>query len=122
MVARYRNTIAGLIPGCVSLFLSFHLRSFFAIDPNFVMRALKTLGFALVVPGLIVAILAGNSRSFSLPLMAAVDFVFWFGFGWLLATFITKLIELRRVIRASGSLNGSLSGRRSDGPSSRGSE
>ena len=98
MGARYRSIIAGLVMGGLSLFLTFHLRSLFAMDSNFMMRALKATGFALVVPGLIAGILTGNVHSFRLSVVATVNFIFWFGFAWLFATFIAKLIELRRAI------------------------
>jgi hypothetical protein len=100
MAARYRSIIAGLALGCISLPLSFHLGSLFAMDSNILMRALKAAGFAMVVPGLVAAILAGSVQAFRLSLVAMVNFVFWFGFGWLFATFVSKLIELRRAIAA----------------------
>jgi hypothetical protein len=102
MAARYRSILAGLILGCVSLFLTFHLNSLFAIDSNIGMRALKAAGFSLVVPGLIVAVVAGRADPFHPLLMAAVNFLFWFGFGWIFATFIAKLIQLRRAMAADG--------------------
>jgi hypothetical protein len=102
MAVRYRGIIAGLVLGCVSLLLTFHLNGLFTLGSNVLMRTLKAAGFAIVVPGLIAAIVAGNVHTFRLPVMAAVNFVFWFGFGWLFATFIAKLIELRRAISAVG--------------------
>ena len=96
--SRYRGILAGLALGSVSLFLTFHLRSLFATDPAIGVRAVKAAGFTLVVPGLLTAILVGNVHAFRLSIMGAVNFLFWFGFGWLFATLIAKLIELRRAI------------------------
>ena len=86
MGSRYRNIVAGLALGGASLFLTFHLRNLVGLDPSVIMRALKAAGFALVVPGLIMAILVGNVHAFRLSLVATVNFLFWFGFGSLFAS------------------------------------
>lgn len=127
MAARYRSIIAGLVLGCVSLLLTFQLNRLVVMDTNIVLRALKAAGFALVVPGLIVGVLAGNVHAFRLSLVAVVNFLFWFGFGWLCATFFAKLIELRRAIAAlpidqHARKAGSASRGGSDGSSPLGSE
>jgi hypothetical protein len=100
LLTRYRNMLAGTVPGMVSLLLTFHLQTLFHADPNIAVRITKAVGIALVIPGLIAAILAGDAHSFRLSLAATVNFVFWFGFGWLVAIFIQKLVELRRAIAA----------------------
>jgi hypothetical protein len=108
--SRYRSIVAGLVLGGVSVFLTFHLRSLAFIDPNIVMRALRTAGVAFVIPGLMFALVvenvhalryaAGNSQPFGFPVMATANFLFWFGFGWLFATLASLLTELRRAIAA----------------------
>jgi hypothetical protein len=110
--SRYRSIVAGLVLGGVSVFLTFLLRSLVFMDPNIVMRALKATGVAFVVPGLMFALIvenvhalrhaAGNSQPFGFPVMASVNFLFWFGFGWLFATFVSMLTQLRRAIAAGG--------------------
>jgi hypothetical protein len=104
LIARFGRIVAGVALGSVSLFLTYHIRDLIVMDPNLVMRALKAAGLALVVPGLIAGILMGNIDAFRLWPVAAVNFVFWFGFGWLVATFISKFIKLRRAIAAVGVL------------------
>jgi len=110
--SRYRRIVAGLVLGGVSVFLTFHLRSLVFMDPNIVMRALKAAGVAFVIPGIMFALIgenvhalrhaSGSSQPFGLPVMATVNFLFWFGFGWLFATFVSMLIQLRRAVAAVG--------------------
>jgi len=128
-VARYRSIVAGVLVGSLSVFLTYHLEFLFHTDPNAVVRALKAAGFAIVVPGIIAAMLIGNVHTFHLYISAAVNFVFWLGFAWLCGVFVSKLIELRRAIaQAAGGpdngvpADGSLSVGRSDRSSSLGSE
>lgn len=102
MSVRYRSIVAGFILGCVSVFVTLHLNSLVAIDSNIAVRTLKAAAFALAVPGLIVALLAGNAHAFRPSIMAGVNFIFWFGFGWLFATFLAKFFQLRRAIAAVG--------------------
>ncbi len=102
VAAGYRNACAGMVLGGVSAFLTYHIRGLIFMDPNAAMRALKSVAFAMVVPGLIAGMVSGNSRVLAPPVMAGINFVFWFGFGWLFATFITKFIKLRRAIAATG--------------------
>jgi hypothetical protein len=102
LVARYVRIIAGVALGSVSLILTYHLRDLLVMDPNLAMRALRAAAFTLVVPGLIAGIVMNNLHSFRLWAMAAINFVFWFGFGCLFATFVSKLIKLRRAIAAVG--------------------
>src|SRR5579863_1297459 len=97
---RYRSIVVGVALGSLSTFLSFHLATLFRLDPNLLMRALQAIGIALVVPGVIAAIIVGNAHAFALWLAAAVNFLFWFGFAWLVGLFITRLLELRRAIAA----------------------
>ncbi len=99
---RYRNIAAGILLGSASTFLTFHLGSLLALDPNPLMRTLKAAAFALVVPGLIATIVLGNIHALHVWIMAIVNFLFWFGFGWLFAYFVAKLLELRRAIAALG--------------------
>lgn len=105
LIARYGRIIAGVALGSVSLFLTYHLRDLLQMDPNLVMRALKAAAFTLVVPGLIAGIVMNNYHAFRPWAMAAVNFLFWFGFGWLFATFVSKLIKLRRALAAVGAPN-----------------
>jgi hypothetical protein len=100
--ARYRSIFAGVIMGSVSFFLTYHLRDLILMDPNVVIRGLKTAAFSLVVPGLVVGLVSGKVRAFAPSMIAIINFLFWFGFGWLLSTFITKLVNLRRAIAAAG--------------------
>jgi hypothetical protein len=102
LIARYGRIIAGAALGSVSLFLTYHLRDLLVMDPNLVMRALKAAAFTFVVPGLIAFIVLGNLLLHRSWVMAAVNFVFWFGFGWLFATFVSKLIKLWRALAAVG--------------------
>jgi hypothetical protein len=102
LIARYGRIITGLALGSVSLFLTYHLRDLLLMDPNVVMRALKAAAFTFVVPGLIAFIVMGNLLVHHSWAMAAINFVFWFGFGWLFATFVFKLIKLRRAIASVG--------------------
>jgi hypothetical protein len=113
LIARYGRIIAGFALGGVSAFLTYHLGSFFQFDTNVVLRALRAAAFAFVVPGLIAGIVIGNLHALHSWAMAAINFAFWFGFGWLFATFISKFIKLRRAIAAVGAP--------SDGSSSLGS-
>ncbi len=100
LVARYRSIIVGVVLGSLALFLTYHSGNFVATDPNLIMRALKTAAFALVVPGIVAAIAMGKLEAGPFWIVAAVNFLFWFGFGWLFATFVSKLIKLRRAIAA----------------------
>ncbi|SRR6266567_3989973 len=100
LAARYRNIVAGVVPGSVSVLLTYHLGALFHPDPNLVMRALKAAGIALIVPGILAAMVAGSVHSFHLYIAAVVNFLFWFCFGWLVALFVAKLIELRRALAA----------------------
>ncbi|KAA6465141.1 hypothetical protein DYQ86_04095 [Acidobacteria bacterium AB60] len=102
MRRQYKNLIAGLALGSLSLLLTFQLRSLIPMDPGIMLRALKAAGFALVVPGLIPAVLTRNPLALRVPVMGTVNFLFWFGFGWLFATFVTKIAQLRRAIAAVG--------------------
>lgn len=101
-VATYRSTFAGIVLGGVSAYLTFHLRFLVLMDPSAIMRAFKAAAFAMVVPGLLAGIVSGSARVFSPWAMAVINFLFWFGFGWLFATFISKFIKLRRAIGAVG--------------------
>src|ERR1700722_1039962 len=102
LVARYGKILAGLALGSVSLFPTYHLRDLLVMDPNLVMRALRAAAFTLVVPGLIAGLVTNDVQAFRLWAMATINFLFWFGFGWLFATFVSKLIKLRRAIVAVG--------------------
>ena len=64
------------------------------------MRVTKAVGIAMVVPGIIAAIIAGNVHTFALWLAATVNFLFWSGFAWLVGLFLTRLLQLRRAIAA----------------------
>jgi hypothetical protein len=120
--ARYRNIAAGVLLGSASTFVTFHLGSLLVLDPNPLMRTLKAAAFALVVPGLIATIVLDNIHALHVWIMAIVNFLFWFGFGWLFVYFVAKLVELRRAIAALGiPADGSLSAGRSDRSSSPGS-
>lgn len=111
-ISRYWRIVTGLVLGGVSVFLTFHLRSLVLTDPNIGMRALNAAGVAFVIPGIMFALIVenvhalrhavGSSQPFGLPVMTTVNFLFWFGFGWLLATFVSMLIQLRRAIAAVG--------------------
>ena len=113
--------------GSLSMFLTFHVRSIIALDPNPVMRALNAVAFAMVVPGFVAGLVTGSLYAIRVWAMAAINFLFWFGFGCLFATFVTKFIKLRRAIAAVGApstgipADRSLSPGRSDTPSSQGS-
>lgn len=98
MAFRYRSIVAGVALGSLSAFLSYHLAALTHADPALPMRTIKAIGIALVVPGVIAAIIAGNSHSFALSLAAVVNFLFWFGFAWLVGLFLTRLLQLRRAI------------------------
>jgi hypothetical protein len=100
LAVRYRSIAAGATLGSLSIFLTYHLRDLIVMDPNLLMRALKAAAFALVVPGLIAGIVMNNVHALRFWVMATVNFLFWFGFGWLFAAFIAKLIKLRRAIAA----------------------
>jgi hypothetical protein len=89
--------------GSLSAFLTYHLGALFHSDPSSLMRLLKAAGVALVVPGIVAAMLLGNVHAFALSLAAVVNFVFWFAFTWLVGVFIIKIIQLRRAIAAVGS-------------------
>lgn len=125
--ARYRNIAAGVLLGSASTFVTFHLGSLLILDPNPLMRTLKAAAFALVVPGLIASIVVDRIHGFHAWVMAIINFLFWFGFGWLFAYFVAKLVELRRAIAAVGvpstavPADGPLSAGRSDRTSSPGS-
>jgi hypothetical protein len=97
---RYRSIIAGVALGSLSAFLSNHLAALFHADPAFFMRVMKAIGVALVVPGVIAAIIAGNAHDFALWLAATVNFLFWLGFALLVGLFIARLRQLRRAISA----------------------
>jgi hypothetical protein len=98
LVARYRSILAGVVLGSVALFLTFHVRSIIALDPNPVMRTLNAIAFAMVVPGFAAGLVTGSLYAMRVWAMAAINFLFWFGFGWLFATFVTKFVKLRRAI------------------------
>lgn len=100
MAFRYRSIIAGVALGGLSAFLSNHLAALSHADPAFFMRVVKAVGIALVVPGVIAAIVAGNAHAFAIWLAATVNFLFWLGFVWLVGLFITRLMQLRRAIAA----------------------
>jgi hypothetical protein len=100
LVARYRSIIVGVVLGSLALFLTYHSGNFVATDPNPVMRALNAVAFAMVVPGFVAAIAMGKLEAGPFWIVAAVNFLFWFGFGWLIATFVTKFLKLRRAIAA----------------------
>jgi hypothetical protein len=88
----------GIALGSLALFLTFHIRSIIALDPNPVMRALNAAAFAMVVPGFVAGLVTGSIYAMRVWTMAAINFLFWFGFGWLFATFVTKFVKLRRAI------------------------
>ena len=99
--AQFRGIVAGIVLGSAAVYLTFHLRNLFSLDPNLVMRAMKAVGVSLVVPGLLAGIASGNVHLFRPWVMSVINFVFWFGFGWLVGVFVDKLIRLRRAIAAA---------------------
>ncbi len=100
LAARYRGIIAGVVLGSVSALLTYHIRSLITLDSNPVMSVIRRAAFALVVPGELAALLTGVIYVSRLWAVAAVNFLFWFGFGWLFETFISEFIKLRRAIAA----------------------
>ena len=98
MAARYRNIMAGIVPGAVAAFLTYHSEFLFHPDTSFGIRAIKTVGIAMVIPGILAVMTVGIRHSLRLSIVAPVNFLFWFGFGWLCAIFIAKLIKLRRAM------------------------
>jgi hypothetical protein len=102
LVARFAKITPGAALGSVSAILTYHLVNLLAMDPNLMLRVLKTVGLALVIPGLIAALASGDLYAVPLWAQAGVNFLFWFGFSWLFATFVSKFIKLRRAIAAVG--------------------
>jgi flagellar biosynthesis protein FliQ len=111
MSPKYRSIVAGLALGALSLFPTFHLRDALQIDASFAIRVLQAAGVALVVPGLLAILVASKiqalrqivtSTMLSIWVMAGVIFLFWFGFGWLFATFVAAIMRLRRAIASVG--------------------
>jgi hypothetical protein len=100
MPFRYRSIVAGVALGGLSAFLSSHPAMLFRLDPNLFTRFVKSIGIALVVPGILAAMIAGNAHNFALWLAATVNFLFWFGFAWLVGLFLIKLRQLRQAIAA----------------------
>ncbi len=111
---RYRSIVAGITLGSLSAFLSYHLATLFHFHANLFIRAINAVGISLVVPGLMAAIITGNARASSIWLVAAVNFIFWFGFAWLVGLFIIRLMELRRAIAAVRISRGKASSLRSE--------
>lgn len=72
----------------------------FRLNPNLFMRFVKSIGIALVVPGIMAAMIAGNAHNFALWLAATVNFLFWLGFALLVGLFLNRLRQLRRAIAA----------------------
>jgi len=98
LTARYLRIAAGGALGSASVLLTCNLAALFRPDSLLVMRALKAAGVALVVPGILAAMVFGNVHSFRIYLAATVNFLFWFAFVWLLGIFVTKLLVLRRAL------------------------
>jgi uncharacterized protein (DUF2342 family) len=113
---QYKGMVVGIALGAVSVFLTYHLTALFQADPNLAVKALKTVGIALILPGLIAAIVLGDVHTLRLWIAAIVNFLFWFGFSWLFGVLVEKLLKLRHAIAAVGS-PGSLSAEQ-NGPSS----
>src|ERR1700676_5306747 len=124
LAARYKGMVVGIVLGGVSVFLTCHLGYLFHANANLIMRALKTAGVALIVPGLIAGIAVGNVHTFRLWIVGVVNFLFWFGFGSLFGIFVEKLFKLRQAIAAarvpSTGVSGPLSAGQSDRSSSLG--
>ena len=97
-VAPYKSLATGIALGCLSLFFTYRLPPLVATDGNTAIRALKAIEFALIAPGILVTLAMGNFHAFRLEAAAAANFLFWFGFAWLVGFFITQLFKLRQAI------------------------
>ena len=68
---------------------------------NPLLMALRWVAFALVVPGMFAELVTGTIYMSPLWAIAAINFLFWFGFAWLVGVFLSKLAQLRRALAAS---------------------
>ena len=99
---QYRGIFAGVVLGSISLFLTYHVPILITMDSNLMLRVLSWAAAALVVPGMFVELVTGAVYRFPWWTIAAMNFLFWFGFGWLFGIFVDKLLKLRQAIAAAG--------------------
>ena len=90
----------GVALGSVSALLTYHVHSLISMDSNPVMSLLRRAAFALIVPGELALFVTEIIYVSRLWEIATINFLFWFGFGWLFETFVTKFFKLRRAIAA----------------------